>query len=147
MQMIGTIVWSKGRFARRGYLSRRWNSAEEYTMLKWRAMLTAVKHGSCRLSSIENGSIFMATYTISLLTWWMTDNCWVIRPRRRFPMMPLTCQYKWQRKMCPGVCEGEGLRIFNDEKCQWNEKKVVGGYYIICNYYSYICRESTTMHD
>lgn len=48
----------QGSLRRRGHLSRRWNSAEEFTLLKWRATLTAVKHGSCRLSSIENGSHF-----------------------------------------------------------------------------------------
>lgn len=85
-----------------------------------RAMFT-VTHCSRQL-----GSIFMATYTIRLLMWWMMDNCWVIWPRQRFPMMLLTCQYKWQQKTCPGG-EGEGgLQISNDKRCQWNGNKNQG---------------------
>lgn len=57
----------------------------------------------CHTVCVSSAPIFMW-----LLMWWMMDNCWVIWPRQRFPMMPLTCQYKLQQKMCRG---GGGFRF------------------------------------
>lgn len=53
-------------------------------------------------SFTENSSICMSVYTIKLLSdeWWTLS--WVIRPGQRFPLIALTCQYKWQKKMSPG---------------------------------------------
>lgn len=78
-------------------------------LLTWGAMFIAITHCAYQLSTTENSSIFMATYTIRLLMWRTMDNCWVIWPRQRFPMTPLTCQYKWLQKMCP---VGAGHRAF-----------------------------------
>ena len=33
--------------------------------------------------------------------WRMMDNTWVMWPRQRFPLIALTCQYKWQQRIFP----------------------------------------------
>lgn len=80
---------------------------------------------SCHCSFTENSSIFMAVYTIRLLMWRMLDNSWVMWPRQRFPLIALTCQYKWELENVPwrgGQWGGKGLlQIFNEEK--GNESK------------------------
>lgn len=80
-------------------------------------------HSQCVLSiHTENGSTFMAVYTIRLLMWRMMDNSWVIWPRQRFPWIALTPQYKWQQKCSQGcVCV-----------CVRGQGVMCGGWGVIC---------------
>lgn len=63
----------------------------------------------------QNSSIFMAVYTIRLLIWWMMDDSGVIWPRQRFPLIALSCQYKWQQKMFLGRWGRGELSSFTKE--------------------------------